>query len=582
MKKLYALMLCIALCFGAVGACAQEALTDGEYQAAAQGNNGDVNVTVTIADGKIAAVEVGEHAETAGICEAPIESIPQAIVDGQTLAVDVVSGATNTSNAILAAVASCIEQAGGDPAAYQTAAAEASDEVQTIEADVVVVGGGMAGVAAALGAVENGANVVVLEKQGVLGGSAALAGGNFAVAGTQYETDAGFDNSIDAAIERLKVRAEADAKQSGYPDYDKLRFVLEGAADNIAWLEENGMVFGDIMEPGTELARLRTRIPDSTNNGAAMIAKLIETAESKGVTFMTDCAANALLLEDGKVAGVTAKDGAVTVHAPTVVLACGGFGHNQEMMEEYIPEYAGATCTSAAGNTGDGFVMAEQVNAAFYDNPWVIAAGPVLSSELTAACDTSAVAYTAGLSIDAQGERLVNETAQYSVVSNAVAWNGGEALFLYDSSDEAVASVMETAVTLGEAFKGETIEELATAAGIDPQTLVATVERFNGYAAAGVDEELGKAAASMTALENGPFYAVKFYPSYMGTIAGVVTNDDAQVINTDGEVIEGLYAAGEMSNRPYYNYGYYSAASLQIYSQMGHIAGVNAAQEALQ
>ena len=176
----------------------------------------------------------------------------------------------------------------------------------------------------------------------------------------------------------------------------------------------------------------------------------------------------------------------------------------------------------------------------------------------------------------------MNETAQYSVVSNAVAWNGGEALFLYDSSDEAVASVMETAVTLGEAFKGETIEELATAAGIDPQTLVATVERFNGYAAAGVDEELGKAAASMTALENGPFYAVKFYPSYMGTIAGVVTNDDAQVINTDGEVIEGLYAAGEMSNRPYYNYGYYSAASLQIYSQMGHIAGVNAAQEALQ
>lgn len=580
MKRLFSILAAALILLSlAAGALAEESFT-----ATAQGNNGDVVVEVTFSGDEIAAVTVVSHSETPGISDPAIEKMPQRIVESQSVEVDTVASATNTSNAILDAVKQCIEQAGKDPALYaakpEQAQAEAGEQtVEQIEADVIVVGGGISGISAALGAADEGATVVLFEKAAYLGGSAAVAGGNFAVVGSPQEEAAGFDTSVDHAMERLQARAEADAKQSGFPDYDMLRHVVENSAANIAWLESQGMVFDDVMAPGTELARLPTRVPGGTNNGAQAVKTLSETMLSKGVTVYMETPVTGLIMEDGAVAGVIAEGEGKTYEARAkggVVLASGGFGNNAELMEKLVPEYAGLKCTSAAANTGDGYALAETAGAAFWENPWVIAAAPSVSAGVE---NGSAIAYSKGMLVDAQGARLINESSQYSVVSNTLVWNPG-ALFVYDSSDEAAAAALAGAVEAGEAYVGDTVEELAAAAGFDEATFAASVEAYAAAYQAGEDAEFGKSAELLSAMEQGPFYAVRMYPSYMGTIGGVKTNLDAEVLDEAGEVIPGIYAVGEMANRPYYNYGYYSAASLQIYSQMGHVAGMNAAQAA--
>ena len=209
-KRLLCTCISILLMAGMVGNCAVGAAespekspsdgvlyTAGSYTASAQGNNGPVAVTVEFSENEILSVVVGEHAETPGISDAPISRIPEAIVSEQTLDVDTVSGATHTSEAILTAVADCVAQAGGNVEALKTKQSgkdEAMKEV-TLEVDVVVAGSGISGMCAAISAAEEGANVLLLEKQGVIGGSAGTSGGGFIVVNSHFEKEAGIEDS---------------------------------------------------------------------------------------------------------------------------------------------------------------------------------------------------------------------------------------------------------------------------------------------------------------------------------------------------------------------------------------------------
>ena len=209
-KRLLCTCISILLMAGMVGNCAVGAAespekspsdgvlyTAGSYTASAQGNNGPVAVTVEFSENEILSVVVGEHAETPGISDAPISRIPEAIVSEQTLDVDTVSGATHTSEAILTTVADCVAQAGGNVEALKTKQSgkdEAMKEV-TLEVDVVVAGSGISGMCAAISAAEEGANVLLLEKQGVIGGSAGTSGGGFIVVNSHFEKEAGIEDN---------------------------------------------------------------------------------------------------------------------------------------------------------------------------------------------------------------------------------------------------------------------------------------------------------------------------------------------------------------------------------------------------
>lgn len=614
-KRLLCTCISILLMAGMVGNCAVGAAespekspsdgvlyTAGSYTASAQGNNGPVAVTVEFSENEILSVVVGEHAETPGISDAPISRIPEAIVSEQTLDVDTVSGATHTSEAILTAVADCVAQAGGNVEALKTKQSgkdEAMKEV-TLEVDVVVAGSGISGMCAAISAAEEGANVLLLEKQGVIGGSAGTSGGGFIVVNSHFEKEAGIEDTKEAAVDRWMNWGNKWDKQypeyrenDKYPDRAKLEFVVDRLAENIEWVESQGVDFGKIRPADGNLTRV-----SCMTGGSGLLATLCESAQKKGVQILMETPAVSLIMDNGKVAGLVAQSADTTYRIMAkggVVLCTGGFSHNLEMMEEMVPEYAGNYSSAAIGDTGDGIRMAAEVGAALYDLCWVEAAGPVFDTDLTSAFPDTFQwnDYRAYPMIDSNGVRFQNENTFYAALGNTMAAvNSTQKYSVMDSAKEEYKEALEAGSIMGSVLKADTLEELAALIGCDANTLVGTIERYNSYAETGIDEEfplLSTASGSggsdltgdvKTPVVKSPFYAVKVCPSYMGTIGGVITDDDARVLDEQGNPIENLYAAGETSNRCYFDHTYMGSCSLGTYSLMGRIAGRNAAQNA--
>ena len=256
MKKLQNLVL-VAFIVVSLVACSNDAketettpsasaaslrFTAGTYTGEAIGhNNGPLTVNVTVSEDKIESIEVKSHTETYGIGyglkETPIEAIPTQIIEGQTLAVDTVTGATITSSAVISAITSALEQAGADVSALKETSEKAKAEDQTIDADVVILGAGAAGLRAALEASNAGASVVVLEKQGIVGGSTTRSGGKLVAAGTKQQEAAGVTG--DTAEDLYNYLASFDAYDE--IESDKLHEFTNHALEDVQWLEGLGV-----------------------------------------------------------------------------------------------------------------------------------------------------------------------------------------------------------------------------------------------------------------------------------------------------------------------------------------------------
>lgn len=577
--KWLALCLCAVLM---VPALAAAEYTAGAYTAVSEGHNGALTVEVTFAEDKIESVTVTEHVETAGIADPALEKIPEEIVAGQTLAVDTVSGATVTSEAILAGVENCVVQAGGDVEALKVAA-QADDAERTqaeYETDVVVVGGGIAGLMAANKAADEGAQVMVLEKMPATGGTTSLALAAFIAVDSGLNVEEGMDDGIDAMMTYWEA-VMSQGRDTSYPDYDKVRDVLGDSGKSIDYMVENGVPFMDSisgMLGSYPIALVEGR-------GPVLIESLEQAARDKGVEVLLECEATELLVEDGVVVGVKAAGASedVTVRAKSVVLATGGFSRNEEMVAELTPDLLEVRSQAAVSSTGDGMRMAQAVGGAMFPDSWATIYAMQIDGDYTRSIDVTLPNATQ-LGVNGKGERYASEVSQYmsSLTHTAVVEANYPYFFLYDGSNEELIPALETGIELGESFKGETIEELAAAMGVDAQTLTATVDRYNELAGKGEDEDFGKPAESMIALAaEGPYYAVKFYPVSFGSMGGLITDSQTcSVLDADGNPIANLFAAGEISNRDFYNEHYVGAASLAFYSTMGGRAGVAAAANA--
>ncbi len=588
MKRMLAIALSLLLMLSGTGVYAQTsagAYVPGTYTATAQGNNGPVTVTVTFDDQAITGVAVGEHTETPGISDPAIERIPAAIVDGQTLAVDVVSGATFTSKAILEAVEDCVTQAGGDAAALKAAAegGEAEKTAATRDAQVLVVGGGIAGLTAAARAADQGAKVLLIDKMPALGGTTITAGAYFLCVGSSLQNPKGIDDSIDGMMNYWHKIMDQGPADTGYPDYDRVRNVLTDSGKTVDYLVSLGVPFlPEISDPfgGTPVANVDGR-------GAGLVTALEAAVRAKGVEILTDCKAESLITDDaGAVIGVKATTPTedISISARSVVLATGGFSSNPEMVKAYSPEIEPVVPQSAAGSTGDGIRMAEAIGAARFKNYWTAFNSVSPSAEYTRAVpEAAALTVASQILVNAKGERFVNEAAglraelPYQMVKDG----GYPHYALFDSSNAELVPALEAGLALGEVFKGDGVEALAGAMGVDEAALKDTFDRYNQMAKAGLDEDFGKPAEKLVALETGPFYAVRYYPTTFGSTGGVVTDvATGNVLREDGTGIANLYAAGEMSNRDFYNQHYVLAASLAFYSTMGMRAGEAAAENA--
>ncbi|MGI6192885.1 MAG: FAD-dependent oxidoreductase [Christensenellales bacterium] len=479
--------------------------------------------------------------------------------------------------AMVAAVAGC----GSQPTTEPNVPTDQPAKDGVYNADVVVVGGGLAGLSAAVKARESGAEVILIEKLAMLGGSSALSGGGLGATNTSVQRENGIEDSNESWKQLWEERQATSPRQSQYPDWKRVDWLIENSAASIDWYLSLGYQFRTPEGFGVDPVQ-RLHFPYPEGSGYVLTSFLENKATEMGVTILKETPATELITKDGAVVGVKAKakSGDVTLNAKAVVLACGGFAHSEELIKRFTPEVADymAYSYSGAGNYGDGIIMAEAVGAVTYEDNWLIGLG--LKSPVQQM--GSFYWYGTYVFINNDGERFTNEGGHYAIVYNdAVFKSPGGSWMLFDSG-EAFAAFVQAAEDAGESenlYKADTLDALAAAIGADAAKLNATIEAYNQVAAGGTDA-FGKPAMQCVPLTTGPFYAVRYYPSDMGTFGGVKTTDKFEVINASGNPIPGLFAAGEMCNRPFYNMVYMSGSALQVAALSGQTAGAGAAEYA--
>ena len=567
----FVMVLGLAACGGntaqettaAATAASEEAgiYTPGTYTGTAAGKNGDVKVEVTFSANAIDSVKVVEHSETAGISDGAIENIPAAIVENQSLAVDTVSGATVTSDAILKAVADAVAQAGGDVEALKNAAAPAGEkEAKELSADVIVVGGGGAGMAAATRLAQLGKSVILVEKSGFLGGAISVSGGNQVVMGSQLQIDNGVaDDSVESMV------ADFEANGANKNNKEILTLFAENVGAATDWLVAScGITFEEGLHQLGEYSHNRELA--YTGGGAGFAEAMRKAVEEAGVQVLLNTKAESLIADNGTVTGVKAasSDADYTLTAGDVVLATGGYGANKDMLTD---EMKSALYYGPASSTGEGIQMAQAVGAQTanmeygkrYPNGIEVSEGMAKST-----IAGNIVGWTmSAILVNKDGNRVVNEKASNrTILEEELKQEGGELYLLLDAetfeawkaklapagiSDADIEKYLEANGTTTPVFAhGETLEEAAAAAGINADNLKATVEKYNGFVAKGSDDDFGRAATYLTkTIGEGPYYIVEQKPRFATTMGGLVINTSMQVLNEAGEPISGLYAAGE-------------------------------------
>ena len=569
-----------------------DAGVSGDFTGTAKGFGGDVSVTLTLTDGAITGCTAEGKDETQGVGSEAIAKMPGEIAESGSIAVDGVSGATVTSTAIKEAAAAALTAAGLNPDDYKTAVEKTgSAEDSTVDADVVVVGAGGAGMTAAITAAAEGKSVVILESQSMVGGNSVRATGGMNAGKTVYQDENEFDES--AGVEKtLKTAAEkyADnetitalaktvseqwaayqANPTGYFDSVELmeldtmiggkgindpelvETLCANSADAIDWLDEHGITLHNVSSfGGASVKRIHRPVNaegKTVSVGSYMIPLLQENCEKAGVKMMLDTTATEILTDaNGAAVGVKATGASgetVTVNAKAVVLASGGFGANLDMVVKYKPELKGFMTTNAPGIQGQGIEMAEAIGAATVDMDQ-IQIHPTVEAN-TAALITEGLRGDGAILINEEGQRFIDEVGTRDVVSAAeIAQTGSYSWLVVDQAMVDASSVIQGYIKKGYTVTGATYEELGKAMGVDAAAFAETMEKWNGYVEAKNDPDFGRTSFA-NPLNTAPYYAVKVTAGVHHTMGGLKINANTEVLNEKGEVIPGLFAAGEVT-----------------------------------
>ena len=565
----------------------------GDFTGTAKGMGGDVTVTLTLEDGKITGCTAEGKDETPGIGTLALEQLPAQIAETGSIAVDGVSTATITSDAIKEAAAAALTAAGlnADDYKIEVKADETKAEDSTVDADVVIVGAGGAGMTAAITAAGEGKSVVILESQPMVGGNSVRATGGMNAGKTVHQDENEFGES--AGVEKtLKTAAEkyADnetitalaktvseqwaayqANPTGYFDSVELmeldtmvggkgindpelvKTLCEGTADAIDWLDENGITLHNVSSfGGASVKRIHRPVNEEgkvVSVGAYMIPLLQENCEKRGIDIVLNTTVDTILTDaNGAAVGVsgTDKDGnTVVVNAKSVILATGGFGANLDMVTKYKPELAGFMTTNAAGAQGQGIEMATAIGAGTVDMDQ-IQIHPTVEAN-TAALITEGLRGDGAILVNANGERFIDEVGTRDVVSAAeIAQPGSYSWLIVDQAMVDASSVIQGYIKKGYTKTGATYEELAKELDVDPATFANTMETWNSYVEAKNDPDFGRTSFA-NPLNNGPYYAIKVTAGVHHTMGGVTINSATEVLKEDGTVIPGLFAAGEVT-----------------------------------
>ena len=581
----------LTACGGSASSTSAASGVSGSFTGTAKGM-GEVSVTLTLTDSVITDCTAKGDEETSGIGSVVIEQFPGEVVEGNTINLDSISGATITSNAFVEAAKAALTEAGLNPDDYMAKADKtANGETVSYDADVVVIGAGGAGMTAAMTAADAGQKVVILESQAMVGGNSARATGGMNAAKTVYQDENEFDQA--AGVEKtLATAAEkyADnetitalaktvseqwaayqANPTGYFDSVELmeldtmvggkgindpelvKTLCEGTADAIDWLDENGITLHNVSSfGGASVKRIHRPVNEEgkvVSVGAYMIPLLQENCEKRGIDIVLNTTVDTILTDaNGAAVGVsgTDKDGnTVVVNAKSVILATGGFGANLDMVTQYKPELAGFMTTNAAGAQGQGIEMATAIGAGTVDMDQ-IQIHPTVEAN-TAALITEGLRGDGAILVNANGERFIDEVGTRDVVSAAeIAQPGSYSWLIVDQAMADASSVIQGYIKKGYTKTGATYEELAKELDVDPAAFANTMETWNSYVEAKNDPDFGRTSFA-NPLNNGPYYAIKVTAGVHHTMGGVTINSATEVLKEDGTVIPGLFAAGEVT-----------------------------------
>lgn len=568
---------------------AATASVSGDFTGTAKGFGGDVNVTVTLTEGAITAVTAEGASETEGIGSVVIEKLPAEIAATGSIAVDAISGATITSNALIEAVKAALTAAGVDAESYNVAVEKVAEDVIRT-ADVVVIGAGGAGMSAAITAADAGKTVVVLESQAMVGGNTVRATGGMNAAKTAVQDlntfgeTAGVEKTlatvesswtdheaIMALAETVKTQwAEYQANPVGYfdsvelmqldtliggkgiNDVELVKTMVEGSAESIDWLKSIG---ADLSNAGTaggasvkRIHRPMSAEGKSLSVGSYIVPILEKNVTDRGVEILFNTTATEITMENGAVTGVkgvTADGGNVIVSAKAVVLATGGFGANLEMVAQLKPELEGFMTTNAAGIQGQGIAMATAIGAATVDMEQ-IQIHPTVQFD-SSSLITEGLRGDGAILVNALGKRFIDEVGTRDVVSAAeIAQPDSFSWLIIDQKMVDASSVIAGYIKKGFTTAGNTYEELAEAVGMPAADFAATMNAWNACVEAKNDAEFGRTSFAEK-LDTAPFYAIKVTAGIHHTMGGLKINTATEVLNTEGAVIPGLYAAGEVT-----------------------------------
>lgn len=628
-RILLCLMLVTVL---AISGCSSETsgknFTGGTYTAEGQGHNGPIEVEVKVSDTQIEEIKIISHTESIGISDSALDRIPTAIIDRQSLAIDAVSGATVTSNGIIAAVEAALVKAGADIEKLKIATEQPNEgKTEKLIADVVVIGAGGSGASAAVTAAEQGAQVILLEKNINPGGTTATGGGLFAAHSDIMRA------KNQGPVDTDRLLKDWMKEMVWQVDANLIRQYLDLSYTTVDWLSGYGFEF--YWSPGVQQTHADYhgyhKYIDFTKSTEAFRNFIqVGLVDRGGEVFYETPAKSLIQDENGAITGVIAQrtDGTILeISAKSVVIATGGFVGDSEWVASTV-DGVSLNISGLASNVGDGIRMAWDAGGAKRGENVHLAHtfSPKPGTDLS---DFGPASMFGSMSIlylpittwvNYEGLRFADEDIIYdrAWATNAVIAQGNQAYMIFNQdmidtleAEGALAAGMEEAVAMGpmtevgpmksgwtnlndmmqelvkqgSAFKGDSIEELAKASGMNEDTFLATMSKYNEDAVAGKDTLFGKRKGHMVPMIDGPFYAVIVTPNNLGTLGGIRINHNMQVVKADPnsyEPIPNLYAAGSDVGGLYSDHYVLLEGGAQGWAyNSGRLAGASAAGNAL-